>query len=520
MMLRSRTLVRRTGLVALCIAVCCEGAFAAKPTKPAPRPAAKQAKPAPKPPEKEDIGSFDVDGARVVFTDVRPSYAKALVTVAGEARRIYSRKYGFDMPDSVSLMIRKRKDQKPSLWTDGESTMTLTINSGVGLLPPLLSGTYNIYGMCHELGHMAMYRKVEHVGLPSGVAEGWAHYAGSVVVDEVFRKYGEQLYPVPYNYAAVEGTARLKEQASQPARDDVMKASQAFHAAHERYGADKVMGAMKTALDSRPAGKDLMPRFVDELVKATGDKGARKLFPDDVVIAKLKWEVKDREITEKTFGGLRSAEEDGGITLSYDDGKSDGMLSDCGSGFAVVFKAPAGSWAVDQVRVFGSRFGTPEPPKEDFSVYICDKDFGVIREIAKPYGTFERGDAKWYTISFDPVSVPEVFYVALYFRANTYKGVYMNKDKDVERSHSYFALPYTFIGDVDEKFDWMVRAHLKRVRRESESPRARERGKDLAEHASGLSDSPLSDSQLRRRHRIEHGLQSEILQPHRERLSR
>lgn len=35
--------------------------------------------------EKEDIGTIDVEGARVVYRDIRPSYAKALITVAAEA---------------------------------------------------------------------------------------------------------------------------------------------------------------------------------------------------------------------------------------------------------------------------------------------------------------------------------------------------------------------------------------------------------------------------------------------------
>lgn len=419
--------------------------------------------PMPKLSDKEDIGVIEIVGAKVVYKDIRPVYAEALIKVAAEARRVYSQKYGFDMPDSVSLMMEKKPKGSTSLWTDGESTMTLTVQSDTKLLPPMLSGVFNIYGMCHELGHMAMYRKVSHMGLPYGVAEAWAHYAGSVVVDEVYRKYGEKLYPVPYNYSEAEGTARMKAQASAPAESAFDKAAKAFCAAHERFGAGRVMGAMRVALDARPAGKDLMPRFVDELVKSTRDESARGLFPEEVTVPKVHWEVKEREVTEKTFEGLKAEEKDGALTLSYDEGESDGFLSDCGSGFAVIYKAPEGKWAMSGVSFFGRRFGSPEPPNEDFSLFICDRDFSVIKEIKKPYGTFDREAPRWYRMDFDPVAVPEVFYVCAYFNANTYKGVYAHKDKDVKRSHSFFAIPYSFVGDVGEEFDWMIRVHLVRA---------------------------------------------------------
>lgn len=448
-----RVLCVCAGLLAVGNAALCEPAG-----KPAKKPAAN---PAPKTAEKEDIGSFVADGAKVVYKDIRPSYAKALITVAAEARRVYSRKYGFDMPESVSLLMRKDPRGSTSLWTDGESTMTLTVQSGTKLLPPLLSGVFNIYGMCHELGHMAMYRKVSHIGIPYGVAEAWAHYAGSVVVDEVYRKRGDKLYPVPYNYAEIEGVARLKRSCAQPGcQSAVDTAARAFYSAHERFGAAKVMGAMKTALDARPKGTDLMPRFLDELVRLTGDESARELFPEETTVPNVRWEVEEREITDKTFEGLETEERDGAVTLSYDDGESDGSLSDCGAGYAVIYKAPEGKWTLHAISFFGQRFGGPEPPNEDFSIYICDKDFAVIREVRKPYGTFGRGNPRWYRIDFEAVPVPGIFYVCVYFNANTYRGVYAHKDSNVEKTHSFFAIPYTFVGDVDTKFDWMIRAHL------------------------------------------------------------
>jgi len=46
--------------------------------------------------------------------------------------------------------------------------------------------------------------------------------------------------------------------------------------------------------------------------------------------------------------------------------------------------------------------------------------------------------------------------------ATATKGFYMHYDKNVKKSHSKSALPWSFVHDVgdDQKFDWMIRGHL------------------------------------------------------------
>lgn len=47
--------------------------------------------------------------------------------------------------------------------------------------------------------------------MPDGVAEAWAHYIGSIVLDRVYEKRGETLWPEPYDYRA-DGTLRLRKE--------------------------------------------------------------------------------------------------------------------------------------------------------------------------------------------------------------------------------------------------------------------------------------------------------------------
>ncbi|MCX6992512.1 MAG: hypothetical protein NT011_05130 [Kiritimatiellaeota bacterium] len=420
----------------------------------------------PEPPKTGAVAeqTLEAPGAKVVSVGIPPAYAKAILTLTAEARRVYADQFKCNMPDAFVVRITKDPDGQTSLWTDGESEINLTVTSIATLAPSMQSGVFNIYGICHELGHMAMYRNVNSLGLPEGVPEGWAHYTGSVVVDEVYKKLGATLWPEPYDYASVEGLARLEKQSQNPEKfkDPVSRAAVAFYAVHQRYGAAKVMEAMNAAMESRPQGKDLMTRFMDALVKGTGDESARKLIPEDMLTSKVKWEVAQREITDQAVAGLVREQDAAGVLLRYDGGTSTDMRSTTGAGHAVVFKTPPGRWAVDYVTMYGSRYGTSTPPKENFQIFICDQDFGVIRAIDRPYHLLKRGKPEWYRVDFDPVPVPEGFYVCIYFSPTATRGFYMHRSKSLKQSHSKSALPWTFVADIeaDPPLDWMIRAHL------------------------------------------------------------
>ena len=416
-------------------------------------------------PKESDFKTIQSKHAVVEYAWVDPKWAKAILKIAETSRDIYANELHADMPDVVTVRIERVSGGRTNLWTDGESTMFLTIKSEADLAPPQESGVWNIYGISHELGHIAMYRRARMLGFPKGVAEGWAHYAGSAVTDEVYKKLGKNVWPVKYDYSE-DGLKRLEKTASDPEalKDPVTKAAAAFYQAQQKYGLADVFASVNEALAGKPYGKDVMPLFIDALVKRSGDEKASQMFSEDLIVPKVEWKVASREINDQTTEGLIQEPDAGGITLKYDKDKSDGQRSTAGSGHAIMFKTPAGKWAVDGVSMFGSRYGEEIPPKDNFSIFILDGDFNVIKEVQEPYAKLERGDNKWYRFDFDPVSVPEGFYVCIYFDATYTKGFYMNYERK-PKFHSKSALPWSFVYDVgdDGIFDWMIRAHLKRV---------------------------------------------------------
>ena len=152
----------------------------------------------------------------------------------------------------------------------------------------------------------------------------------------------------------------------------------------------------------------------------------------------------------------------GATRLSYVKDSSTGKWSLGGSGHAVVFERPAGTDTVIAVQIFASRYGMPDPPAEDFHVYLLNENRTVIGDFRFPYGTIERTeDMHWYNLPIlPPAAVPQKFYVALNFNPSQFKGIYLGLDNQVSTPHSFVGLPTKGFKPESDKFDWMIRPVL------------------------------------------------------------
>jgi len=159
-----------------------------------------------------------------------------------------------------------------------------------------------------------------------------------------------------------------------------------------------------------------------------------------------------------------TATDKGVVRLGYVGETSADKRSLGGSGHAVAFQRPADVKYLTAVQIYASRYGHPEPPEEDFHVYLLDEDRRLIKDVPVPYAKIERGPMRWYTFAMPTTEVPKRFYVAFSFDPHQTKGIYLGLDKEVKESHSYIGLPDEGFKPVPEKYDWMVRAYVKNVR--------------------------------------------------------
>lgn len=159
------------------------------------------------------------------------------------------------------------------------------------------------------------------------------------------------------------------------------------------------------------------------------------------------------------------------IELKYDDGKAVGRQSFAGGGHTVQFETPAGNWQLTSIKLHGSRYGMPVPPKEDIVIWVCDDQGKVRKELKVPYKLVKRKEEKWVTMKVPPTAVPQKFRLCFYFNAEVTKGIYVSYDGK--------ATGQSFVGTPDEGFEpfpqgnWLIRATIEPAKgdaKEEESP--------------------------------------------------
>lgn len=145
------------------------------------------------------------------------------------------------------------------------------------------------------------------------------------------------------------------------------------------------------------------------------------------------------------------------IVLTHGEGKMAGKRSLGGSGHFVHFTRPEGAWHLVAVQIFGSRYGYPQPPNEDFTITVCDDDFKTQSYINKPYSTFKKGKERWYPIPVAPLELPQSFWINLNFNPGRTKGVYVGYDDTDDECFSKTGLPDEKTRSISEGYNWMVR---------------------------------------------------------------
>ena len=408
---------------------------------------------------------------KVTYDGVPEAHAGAVAETLSAAWNAYRSDFGFELPDTVRCSVESGPGKPSRLFTDGHDRVFLSVPSSDTLLRPAKSGTFVLYGLCHELGHVAMYRVLkDRDWMTTAAAEGWAHYAGSVVVDRVWEAKGQRLWTVdPYDYKA-DGTARLDKQLAAPSPSEIARGAGRWREL-ERIIGRKELGALFVAWQAvgREGSK---PEETSQRLLAA----ALKRFPEKEEALGEWWAqagplfVEARQASAFARAQLdRKRLEGRPVKLEEDDGTSDGRKSVAGGGHARRFSAPgSGEWYLTAVSVFGSRYGPAQPlAGATFDLALCDSEMKPVATWKHPQRLFPRGEPKWVRVDVPPTRVPPGeggFYVCLQFRPTASQGVFVHYDastKDKTERSSLVATP----GDAGSALaggDWMVRVELDR----------------------------------------------------------
>src|SRR5262245_23503143 len=390
----------------------------------------------------------------VQYEGVPEEYAKAVARVV-EAARAAADNDGFAIPKAIEVRARIDPAGAVQLFNDGQSYFFLSVRSEKGLRKPADSGTFHIYGLCHEVAHLAMYRVIaDRRWMTTAAAEGWAHFLGSRLVDRVAEKEGAELWPDRYDYAD-DGTKRLKRQLTAKDVSPTVRGAALWQDLFELVGAEGMIAVFaawgKAKVDPAEPGKALG----EALTAAVPDQRRKEVAAwwvgaaPTMVVSRPASDfpvrtVKRDELTAKPR------------ELAHDDGTMTGKRSIAGGGHAVRFESPGEGRYLVAVKLHGSRYGTTTAPEEQFTVYLCDEKLRSIAAFSFPYATFERGNPEWVTLDVPPTHVPAKFIICVEFNPTARKGVFVSHDA-AGSGASLTGLP----GDDGRKFtngDWMIRA--------------------------------------------------------------
>ena len=122
---------------------------------------------------------LQTDHVAVSYEGIGESYAQAIAKTVEAARKACIEQYKFNMPERITIEITADPKQKVRLFNDGVDHFSLSLTSENELRKPGVSGIFHLYGLCHEVAHLAMYRPIsDHSWLTTAGAEGWAHHLG------------------------------------------------------------------------------------------------------------------------------------------------------------------------------------------------------------------------------------------------------------------------------------------------------------------------------------------------------
>jgi len=406
----------------------------------------------------ENAKVVQLSHVRVAANGISDAYANAIARTVESARAVAVEQFDFDMPNVIQVSATASPGTSTRLWNDGEDRITLSVPSEDKLRRPAVTGTFHLYGFCHEVGHLAMYRVIhKRTWLSSAGVEGWAHYAGSRILDAVYAREGEKLWPDVYNYLD-DGTARLNRQlaASKPAL--TTQAAGLWQSLGEILG-DKRLAPLFSAWAKAQVDESQPAIELGKVLMAQGDK--MKVEPwwlraqPVLLVARAK---SGFAVQSKDASQIKGPRKE----LAKDDGTSAGKSSVAGSGHAVRFEAPGKECYLTAVRIYGSRYGYPQPPRENASIWLCDASFKKIAEFPCPYYYFQRGQPRWVTVPVKATQVPPAFVICVGFNPTGTKGVFVHYDGSACGS-SFQGLPGSK-GRPFEKGDWMIRATVQEAK--------------------------------------------------------
>ena len=147
------------------------------------------------------LKEFKTEFFHVEYEAEAEEYVMASIKVL-ELVRTQAIKLGFSFPEKLKFSILS--SHRNVLYFDYKKAKSITweYKSLSDFLPPSESHKNNIYGLCHEMGHICMFTTnvPKNNWMTREYREGWADFFGNLMLDSVYHYLGQDFWPEPHNY--------------------------------------------------------------------------------------------------------------------------------------------------------------------------------------------------------------------------------------------------------------------------------------------------------------------------------
>lgn len=124
---------------------------------------------------------------------------------------------GYKLPDNIKFTVKNT--DRSVLYFNRKSLkgITLEYKTMDSFNSPRQGGKNNIYGLCHELGHLCMYNATTNKNnwMSYSFRESWADFWGNTVIDSIYFEMGSEFWPKPYNYLEFSGSEYMQKRIDQ-----------------------------------------------------------------------------------------------------------------------------------------------------------------------------------------------------------------------------------------------------------------------------------------------------------------
>lgn len=182
---------------------------------------------------------------------------------------------GYDLPDKLQFSVIR--SERNVLYFDRKKLNGITweYNSLENLLPPAESRKKNVYGLCHEIGHLSMYRITNNKNnwMSYDYRESWADFFGNFLIDSVFQYLGTDFWPEPHDYSESAGMDFFLQRIENdnPKLQSFNKSALFWYELNLKLGFRNIPGFFEEIKKKRVRNPDAKQKFLDVLEEYIGE---------------------------------------------------------------------------------------------------------------------------------------------------------------------------------------------------------------------------------------------------------